>query len=236
MVLFRSWKAIQRVYLIVSKKNPAKQRFRSDSSLRRSEGQREPRPSILIVCEGSETEPRYFEALRRQYKLSTITVAGGRESFRNLVENALSLREQRRQQSQKSQKRGEVGNPEFDQVWCVFDTESQALYHQCIQAVDYAEQEGLEVAISNPCIEYWYILHFEETTRPFMNGEEAKQWLRRYIQNYEENTSVFELIRNNTDIAIERAERIYNRHPDGNLRFPNPSTCIYKLVRIMKLL
>ncbi len=45
-------------------------RARSESSLRRTQGRKKSSPRILIVCEGEKTERSYFNAIRRERRLS----------------------------------------------------------------------------------------------------------------------------------------------------------------------
>lgn len=49
-------------------------RNRNSNRLNRSPAKREPYELILIVCEGSETEPNYFENLRETENLSSVNV------------------------------------------------------------------------------------------------------------------------------------------------------------------
>ena len=51
--------------------------------------------------------------------------------------------------------------PAFDEIWCVFDTDE---HKRLAQAIEEARQSGIEVAVSNPCIELWLVLHKREQT------------------------------------------------------------------------
>ncbi len=52
-------------------------------------------------------------------------------------------------------------HPEFDEIWCVFDTDE---HKKLAQAIEEAKQSGIEVAVSNPCIELWLVLHARDQT------------------------------------------------------------------------
>jgi hypothetical protein len=52
------------------------------------------------------------------------------------------------------------GRP-HDQVWCVFDRDEHPNF---AKAIDLADRHGINLAISNPCLELWVILHFEDQT------------------------------------------------------------------------
>jgi RloB-like protein len=61
------------------------------------------KPTILIVCEGKNTEPSYF----RQFRLASATVKALGLGFNtvSLVESAIDI----------------ANKGKYDQVWCVFD-------------------------------------------------------------------------------------------------------------------
>jgi len=69
-----------------------RKRPRRDDDLRRRPPTKRGRPIILIVCEGEETEYRYFEAMRKRGSLISVSievVGSGRQS-KYLVEKAMT--------------------------------------------------------------------------------------------------------------------------------------------------
>jgi hypothetical protein len=92
-------------------------RPRRDDDLRRRPPTKRGRAIILIVCEGEETEFRYFEAMRKSRGLISVSIEiarSGRQSER-LVEQAIDLRQRRAQQPEALP---------YQEVWCVFDREA----------------------------------------------------------------------------------------------------------------
>ena len=63
-------------------------RERQARKLARKQGQRAPFERVLIVCEGSKTEPLYFQELRAYHRLNTAQVV-----VRNTVPNVLPTRD-----------------------------------------------------------------------------------------------------------------------------------------------
>lgn len=124
---------------------------------------------------------------------------------------------------------GKGNEGEFEIVWCVFDTENLNNNPTFNQAVQVADANNYSLAISNPAFEFWYILHFESTTRPFNNGKEVKGYLKKFINNYKESMTVLPLLVGSMSAAISRAENVLQNHPDGGNRFPNPSTGVHIL-------
>jgi hypothetical protein len=219
---------------MLKRKSPGKssrQYERSAHSYDRRPGKYVSGRCILIVCEGTETEPNYFQELRKYLKLSSIDVRiqdrGGAPI--SLIEEACKRKNQR----EKEAKQGGANVGKFDAVWCVFDVENPTRNPTFNEAVQMAENCQYALAISNPAFEFWYILHFEQTTRPFENGKEVKNYLQKYIPHYHEAMPVFNVLIDHTPKAIQRAKEVIEKHPDNELRFPNPSTEVHLLVEEM---
>jgi hypothetical protein len=188
------------------------------NTLRRTPGKRVPLKRIIVVCEGAETEPRYFQALRQRYRLSTVSIqiVKGRGAPISVVEEAI-------RQKKKLDDKG-------DEVWCVFDVEVEANNPSFDEAVGIARSGRLGLAISNPAFEYWYILHFECTDRPFQNADDAVNRLRGHIPHYEKSISVFPALEERISVAIRNANQLRQRADEPWDTFPNPSTGVDRLV------
>ena len=123
--------------------------------------------------------------------------------------------------------------PPFEAVWCVFDVENLRYNQTFDSAVQIADQNNFQLAVSNPAFEFWYILHFERTTRPFTDGNELKEYLKRHIPGYHPAMLVFNDLVSSTPIAIRNAKSILENPPQGEQPFPNPSTRVHLLVEEM---
>lgn len=99
-----------------------------------------------------------------------------------------------------------------------------------------AETANLKAAVSNPAFEFWYILHFVETTRKFANAADAEFFLSTYLKGYTKTSDVLDDVYANTDAAISRAQHLLENYPRPGTRFPNPSTRVHELVtRLMEI-
>ena len=116
---------------------------------------REQYDRVLIVCEGSRTEPLYFEEIASRYRLNTanIKVIGSGADPRTVVREAKTERDRERE-------RGE----EYDRVYCVFDRDEHATFWE---ACNEARAIDLRLARSWPCFEFWLRLHFGFTRRSY---------------------------------------------------------------------
>lgn len=127
---------------------------------RASKKQRKPYERVLIVCEGKKTEPIYFECLIKALRLATanVVVDGDCGSSPDRVfKHAKKL----------YKKSNEIGNS-YDKVFCVFDKDSHPSYMATIDAINRSTPKGIFVAINSiPCFEYWLLLHFEYSIKPY---------------------------------------------------------------------
>ncbi len=124
----------------------------------------------------------------------------------------------------------------FDEVWVVFDTEGpQNLQRQTAarNAVEDARQLGFLTAVSNPCFEFWILLHFEWCVQAFPDGNAVCHRLKKHIQNYQKNTDSYHLTRLKTGDAIVHAKRVFQERHTGKSHHPcdcHPCTEVYRLV------
>ena len=129
---------------------------------------REPKTRFVLFCEGSNTEPAYFSAVRRLWigTLIEIETRAGVGVPITIAERAIEFAEQDRSR----RLRQENSFEEDDRVWAVFDRDEHERYEE---AVNLCEQKGIGVARSNPCFEVWLILHETDYDRP--DGRHAVQ-------------------------------------------------------------
>lgn len=212
----------------------ASPKTRPQSSYQRKEGRRLPRPAILVVCEGRETEPRYFRALRRDLRLALVDVEPVGGPPLTVVQRAMTLTAERSRKYRRAQKQGGRSDPPFDQVWCVFDVERLQDNASFLDAVDLARAQGFELAISNPAFEFWYLLHFEDTSRLFHDADELGRALEQHVPVYVKSVEMYDRLKPLTDTAIGRADRVLLWHAATAQSFPNPSTTVHRLVRLLR--
>lgn len=179
---------------------------------------------ILVVCEGSVTEPTYFKALRDQWKLHSAQVVVCGEECGNdplsVVEYALD----RKQGRKKEKKRGQLP---YDQVWCVIDSD---VHPKLNAARELARSKGIKLALSIPCFEFWFLLHFVYTTRQFENCEAVKRELRSQLPggNYDKSNPPLQELIERTDEACTNATRVLVNRKGADT--DDPSTKVHLLV------
>jgi len=195
---------------------------------------KEPRKSILIVCEGEKTEPIYFNALKERLRLIMVDVeiVGEGAAPITVVNSAIDLREERKKIARKS-----LTKAGYEIIYCVFDVEAPTPHGTLTVAVGMAHAHNLEVILSNPCFEYWYILHFRNTSAPFHTNEEVLSQLRQEYPDYSKSdTTIFNVVYPKTSDAIKHSKEVLKeQHNDAeDLRDCNPSTHVHNIVEYLQ--
>lgn len=222
-------KEIQKKSAHLTRLNAAKTKRAIDPLLERGVPTKDEKPTILIVCEGENTEPSYFN----QFRLTSARIKALGEGYNtvSLVQQALAL-------SQKGK---------YDQVWCVFDKDSFTT-NNFNNAIKMAVANGFRVAYSNQAFEYWLILHFEDHQGGFMPRTDYNKKINGYINklgaefdgdtNKNVSTKFFDLLMGydivtgskRMDLAIKRATRIYTGLPHTSPATEESSTSVFHLV------
>lgn len=73
---------------------------------------------------------------------------------------------------------------------CVFDADTAEFSETEARKVEalkkkYANKKNVVLCDSLPSIEYWFLIHYDDTNRHFANSHAAEIALRSYINNYE---------------------------------------------------
>ncbi|MEZ4772705.1 MAG: RloB family protein [Bacteroidia bacterium] len=61
--------------------------------------------------------------------------------------------------------------------------------------------KNVVVIVNNPCLEFWFLLHFEKTSKYFDNCSGAETQLEKYLKNYEKTQKFF--TKQNDDIYLK---------------------------------
>lgn len=188
--------------------------------------------TFLIVTEGAATEPSYFNALRLRLELSATDVVivhpSGTDPI-TLTNAAIKLRDDRKREAKQG-----IAVP-YDEVWVVFDLErthdqrrAQAKAARSLKGV-----AGIKFADSDPCFEFWLLLHHEYTTRPFENCAEVERFLKKHCPSYEKgNGTEISRFLDRISTAVVHALRC-RKHHATSLGDGNPSTRVDCLITRM---
>jgi hypothetical protein len=206
-----------------------KRKERKAESLRRRRALKAPYDVIRIVCEGEKTEPIYFNELKKAFRLSNanIKVCGRGSDPLSVVDFAIET--YRRE-------------PEFDRVYCVFDRDRHTTYPAALDKVRrtrLGRGNKIFAIPSVPCFEFWLLLHFTYTTRPFDAPpgdsicsrviEELMNYLPAYRKGQQD---FFYKMQDKLDNAISNSRRVEQFHQTSGT--DNPSTLVHSLVDYLR--
>ena len=70
---------------------------------------------------------------------------------------------------------------DYDQVWCVFDRDDHPHFDEAIKM---ARDNGLDLAVSNPSMELWLLLHFRDNPG-MQHRREVRRMLKEHVPKYD---------------------------------------------------
>lgn len=189
-------------------------RQRQARQLSRKQGTRPPYSRVLIVAEGEKTEPQYFTEIRQQERLPSAHVAIMNSAYgtepRQIVDFAMNEFRKR--------------DGALDRVFVVFDRDEHRTYHEALKVCsggtltnDERKRVKLEAIVSNPCFEFWLLLHFENV-RELFHRDEIFEKLKRYLPSYEKAcVGVYKATQDRLDDAEARAKLLRDqREPEAD--------------------
>jgi hypothetical protein len=189
-----------------------KRKARKNAALARQKKDRATYQRFLIVCEGTKTEPYYLQELVSELGIRhhTVKIApNDGVSPDRIVAHAVKLY-------------GEdaLSGDSFDKVFCVFDRDTHETFDAAVQSINdlngAKEPKVYEAITSTPCFEYWLLLHFDFTDKPFhaagkksvadqvVSVLKTKAGFAKYSKG---NNGIYSLVKDNTSKAITYAKR-----------------------------
>ncbi len=195
-------------------------------SLRPRSPNRQPRRPVLIVCEG-EIETNYFRALKK-YARNNLAIdvrssrGGGHKGVWNeAVKNTGN-----------NKRRGS-----FDEVWCVFDVESDESDPDCnslAETINKCAGRDFGIALSNPCFNIWLLAHLDQVPRQRVKSDESRRSLEAACGGVVQPRNIDWIRKRFFDEDLRKVEAAARSPcclPDlNNIIEKNPSTRVHILV------
>jgi len=176
----------------------------SKHGFRRNFGGRSENKKIWIFTDAKETEKLYFLAKKREIeenlvvrveKIKVISSKG--KSTGNLINFAVSYIEHNKISKN-------------DEFWLVFDRDK---FDDFDKAIKNAKEKGFRIGYSNPCFEFWYLLHFD-FYRSKLDADLAFNKLSEIFQKkfqikYKKDLDgVYQLIKKSEENAVNNSKKI----------------------------
>ena len=191
---------------------------------KRNRNNRERKSIVVIGCEGkNKTEKIYlrnYSSRKCILKFSTGNATdpvGMAEDLIRFIKNE------------------DINKKYGDKIYLLIDMDvNQHKQQQVMQAKKMCDEYGIEIIISNPTFELWYILHFEYTTKTYQSSQEVKKDVKTKIRDYTESMNVFPIIKKQTMLAIENSKTLEKYQEENGQYIFNenckPYTAAYKVV------
>lgn len=150
---------------------------------------------ILVVCGSRRTEKQYLEGLRDSARKSNIAIKIRIEPSDPMavVSAAVDFRD--------------ADRDAFDECWVVLDVDE----FDIPPVLEYAAAEDIRVALSNPCFEYWLLLHFCEFHKHVASYKAMEPVLKKYVPGYDKARIDFQRYKPHVLDAVERSARRLER-------------------------
>lgn len=181
------------------------------------------RRELLVFTEGERAEEGYLVHWWRAHRDQvTVTIDDFHGGPLPLVDRAVAAK-----RSEASEERRGRGRSR-DEVWCVFGRDA---HPNVPQALEKAAANGISVALSNPCIELWFILHFADQNAHLERDEAQRQ--SKALLGCEKTLTPAALAELEVRYAEAkaRAVKLDEKHAgDGSPAHSNPSSNLWELV------
>lgn len=203
----------------------AKSNSRRVAALKRRPARLESRPTILVICEGEKTEPDYLNRFRLEQRngLVHLEIIDGAGVPKTIVERAVALKRAAEANARKNRHDFE----RYDEVWCVFDVDDHPIDEALVQARD----NGINVAISNPCFELWIYLHLQAQTAE-IHRHALQSCCKRLLAGFEKaiDAKQFAVLMPAYAEAVARAKQLLVRNTTAlKKEAANPATTVFRL-------
>lgn len=201
--------------------------YRDSKSFARKAPRISPQEKVLVYCEDTHSSLLYLRKAAQAFRASAdVKVAhSGYTDPLGIVTSAIKSK------------------AKYDHVYCVFDRDSHENFNAAT-ALAREHKNNITLIISNPCFEYWYILHFGFTRRPYAregnrsSGDSVIRDLRQKegMNKYQkgDKIDIFYMLSKRLEDAERHAKQIFSVAKEYSEY--NPSTEVYKLIERFRIL
>ena len=129
-------------------------------------------------------------------------------------------------------------NEEYTQIYCLIDFDTvisqNAFEKYANRKHKILKTHKVTVYECNPCFEFWYLMHFEKTSRTFSNCDNVADYLKKYLGDYAKTEEyyikklIYEHLKPNQPKAVENAQFLEQNREDFSVQYPRAE--VYKLI------
>lgn len=183
---------------------------------------------FFLLCEGQpgKSEYLYYQKLIRdlnlpKHKVEVILVPIKKNTGRELVKEAIKLKQ-----------------IHSDIAWVAYDKDG---YTKHPETFALADQKKINIAFSSICFEFWILLHYEYTSKSFVNCADLCHHLKNKhsIDCSKSIENLYELTKEMLNTAISNAKQLVlaqkSAYPEKTPIYEkNPYTNLYELIDDLK--
>ena len=199
---------------------------RTANSFHRSRAKYKPQPKVLVLCEDTKSSLQYLKAAAHHFRsFADVEITHcGKNDPKGIINEGLA-----RQKDKKTN---------YDFVYCVIDRDTHETF-DVAQQIARQHSDKTKLIVSYPCYEYWLILHFQNSRKPYQQtgkfsaAEMVCKDLRQIpeMQDYgkdKDGAAIFSRLLPHINTARARAARLLQRANEEQ-EF-NPSTEMHILI------
>lgn len=161
------------------------------------------KPNFFVFCEG-ETEITYIRFLRSIYRVPLQIIA--KKSDSNITMQYIANCKK------------EYEKTDNDKTFLMFDLDVSGILEKLQKIADCI------LLVSNPCVEFWFLLHYEDV-RAELTSKNCIERLKKHSIQYSKGTlsdTEKRTLSENKQLALERAQKLKE--------YRNPSSMVYRLI------
>ncbi len=193
----------------------------------RRESQQDPKPLILVVCEGKATEPEYLESFVEACRNPRVSIKAVPAAGVPMTIVRRAKQEKREAERRAAKERDEYLR--YDQIWGVFDIDD---HPDVARAKSMARANDIKLAVSNPCVELWLLLHFAEQPGA-KERRELRRRVKKYLPAYDKHIDFMECQEGYHD-AVRRARGLDESADAESESGRNPTTGFWRLTESIR--
>ena len=120
----------------------------------------------------------------------------------------------------------------YSEYWCAFDIDE---HPNVARALELAASSGVKVCVTNPCIELWFLLHFQDQNAA-IHRHDAQRKATDYLNcGKTPSSAALAALADKYEGARRRAQALDRKHDlDGSPPRSNPSSEAWRLIETIR--
>ena len=152
---------------------------------------------ILILSEDEKSSKLYFESFKKDEKLKRDLSSVDIQVVHPKNHDPVGLVTKAKDMKAKAKRDRNA----YDEIWIVLNRDGHA---NIDQALNTAEANKIQVALSVICFEYWILLHFEPTTKSFSKCDEVIHYIKKnHFADYQKCSNCYDDLKERIEVAIK---------------------------------